>query len=189
MRKLDRIIALNKEIKACRKCQGLNRKGETENAPGYGNVKSKVMLIGQSLCTQCIDTQIPFTGGSGKILDAVFKELGIKKSDIFITNAVHCHPPGNRPSEEHEVKNCSLFLGQEIEIVRPRLIITLGRDAMEALIHNGTGKFSKYKVITYWGRGYTVYPMYHPAYYYRKGGVDAAKEYIEEMARIIKKWR
>ncbi len=125
--------ALDAEIAACRRCPGMNIAPSTLSAPGYGSVTSPVALIGQSLCEKCMHSQIPFTGGSGDLIDAAIESAGHKKKDVFISNAVHCHPPKNRPSHEHEIVNCAPFLHRELEIVRPRLVITLGRDAERML--------------------------------------------------------
>jgi DNA polymerase len=111
----------------------MNIPGVTQAAPGYGSVQSPVVIVGQSLCQQCMETQEPFTGGSGALLNDSLKIAGIAKKDAFITNVVHCHPPGNRKSHAHEKKNCSRYLHRELEIVRPRLVIGLGRDAEVAL--------------------------------------------------------
>ncbi len=173
---------LNKRIKECHRCKDLNKKGVTENAPGYGNVKSGVVIIGQSLCTQCMETQIPFTGGSGRILDEVFKEAGIKKKDIFITNLVHCHPPNNRPSTKEEIKKCMHYLLLEIDLIRPKLIITLGTDARNAITHM-TVPWRELGMTSIKGWLYNVYSVYHPAYYYRSG--TDTKEYIIDLARKI----
>ncbi|MGA9374707.1 MAG: uracil-DNA glycosylase [Mycobacterium sp.] len=124
-----RKIVLDNEIKTCRRCTGMNIAPSTLSAPGYGSLSSPVALVGQSLCEKCMETQIPFTGGSGDLIDDSIKRAGHEKVDLFITNAVHCHPPKNRASHEHEIVNCSPFLHRELEIVRPRLVITLGRDA------------------------------------------------------------
>jgi len=121
-------------IKVCRLCPGLNIAGETESAPGHGAVDSPVALVGQSLCgTPCMESQIPFTGGSGVLLDRSFAQAGITKRDVFITNVVHCHPPQNRESLENWVSNCSPYLSLELTIVRPRVVIGLGQDAKQAL--------------------------------------------------------
>lgn len=122
-------ITLDDEIARCRRCAGMNVPGVTASAPGYGCLTSPVAMVGQSLCEKCMESQVPFTGGSGDLIDAGIKLAGRKKHDVFISNAVHCHPPKNRPSHEHEIVNCSPFLHRELEIVRPRLVITLGRDA------------------------------------------------------------
>lgn len=88
------------------------------------------MVVGQSLCGKpCIESQIPFTGGSGLILDEVFTKAGIQKRDIYITNIVKCDPPGNRQSFRHEVENCKKFFQKEIAWLDPKTIICLGKDA------------------------------------------------------------
>ena len=80
-----------------------------------------------------MESQIPFTGGSGRFLDDSLDIAGIAKHQIFITNVVHCHPPGDRKSLPDEIKNCSPYLHHELEIVQPSLVIGLGRDAKAAL--------------------------------------------------------
>jgi uracil-DNA glycosylase family 4 len=82
----------------------------TASAPGYGSLSSPVALIGQSI-----------------------KRAGRGKNGIFISNVMHCHPPKNRASHEHEIVNCSQYLHRELEIVRPRLVSTLGHDAERVL--------------------------------------------------------
>lgn len=101
MNNTDKWLNLRHSIKSCQKCEGLNSKElGTENAPGYGNTNSRIIFIGQSLCGKpCIEAQIPFTGGSGKLLDLAFEQANIEKKDIYITNVVKCHPDGNRKSE------------------------------------------------------------------------------------------
>ncbi|MGY4712992.1 uracil-DNA glycosylase [Mycolicibacterium sp. CBM1] len=111
----------------------MNIAGVTQSAPGYGSVTSPVVFVGQSLCGPCMASQVPFTGGSGRLLDRSLELAGLAKSDIFVTNVVHCHPPANRPSYEHEISNCRSHLRAELDIVKPRLLIGLGKDARAAL--------------------------------------------------------
>ncbi|MFD3041383.1 uracil-DNA glycosylase [Mycolicibacterium senegalense] len=120
-------------IRRCAECDGMNIAGLTQAAPGYGSLTSPIVLVGQSLCGPCMASQIPFTGGSGRILDKAFEEAGVKKSDIFVTNIVHCHPPNNRPSHPHEIANCRTHLRNELAIVQPSLILGLGKDARASL--------------------------------------------------------
>jgi uracil-DNA glycosylase len=121
--------ALDDEISSCRRCDGMNIDRVTASAPGYGCLTSPVALIEQSLCEKCMESQVPFTGGSGELIDASIELVGRLKRDVFISNAVQCHPPKNRASHQHEIVNCSPYPHRELEIVRPRLVITLGRDA------------------------------------------------------------
>jgi len=132
-----RIQALNEQIEDCRLCPGMNQPGETASAPGCGPVDSPVMLVGESLCHKCMETKEPFTGGSERILKASFRLAKVEKSDLFITNTVHCHPHSsprdNRDPERHELDNCRVYLRGELDIVAPRLVVGLGRFANDTL--------------------------------------------------------
>ncbi|OBF14828.1 uracil-DNA glycosylase [Mycobacterium kubicae] len=129
----QRKALLDIEIKTCRRCEGMNRPRETESAPGWGNLDSPVAIVGQSLCEQCMEPQEPFYEGSGSLLNRSFARVPMKRDRLFITNAVHCHPPKNRESYTHEIANCSSYLYRELEIVRPSLVIGLGDDASRVL--------------------------------------------------------
>lgn len=128
----DRAIkkaSLDKKIAKCNKCSGMNISGITSSAPGFGNLKANIFFIGQSLCTVCQFTKMPFTKGSGYLIDAALMLSGLTRYDVFITNVVHCHPTKNRTSTKDEKDNCFPFLQREVNIVNPKLIITLGSDA------------------------------------------------------------
>ena len=132
--RLKLMEAVKAEIVQCQSCDGMNVHDVTQAAPGYGSPESPVVVVGQSLCGKpCMRAQIPFTGGSGRFLNLSLERAGLAKSDIFTTNVVHCHPPGNRPSLPHEIANCRPYLLRELEIIQPRLVIGLGKDASAAL--------------------------------------------------------
>jgi uracil-DNA glycosylase family 4 len=128
---------LKEKIEGCRLCPGMNEPGITGSAPGRGPLASPVMLVGEALCHKCMDTKEPFTGGSERILKASFRLARLEKTDLFITNTVHCHPHSsprdNRDPERHELDNCRVHLRAELDIVEPRLVVGLGRFAEEAL--------------------------------------------------------
>ncbi len=82
-----------------------------------------------------MEQQEPFVGGSGKVLDRCFVRAGVGKSDLFITNSIHCHPPRDRDPYLHETQNCAGFLREELrEIVQPRLVIGVGKFAQAAVL-------------------------------------------------------
>jgi len=172
-------------IKSCTKCEGLNSSElGTQNAPGYGNKKSPVVFIGQSLCGKpCIEAQIPFTGGSGKILDRAFEKAGIRKKDIYITNVVKCHPIKNRGSHDHEIENCTPYLKNELKWISPEVIICLGMDAW--------GYFDKsvskpcIREIDSLGKMVTVHFVYHPSYIMKRPK-QLRDKYIEEISQVIR---
>lgn len=183
-------IALDDEIKRCRRCEGLNIPHVTESAPGYGCVSSPVVLVGQSLCEKCMDTQIPFTGGSGDLIDEAIARAGRKKEDVFISNAVHCHPPKNRASLQHEIVNCAPFLHRELELVRPRLVITLGRDA-ERVVRFFYPRARLVEPLFVLPRGRLprdvpiVFQAQHPSWIKRQHDDELEKRYTQDLAAAI----
>ncbi|QCH24431.1 uracil-DNA glycosylase family protein [Mycobacteroides salmoniphilum] len=129
-RQLKRIAEL---VSTCRQCPGMNEPGVTASAPGYGSAHAPVAIVGQSLCRKCMESGIPFTGGSGSYIDRALELAGREKRQLFITNAVHCHPKDDRKSHRYEIENCRHFLHEELYVVSPLLIIGLGEDAEKVL--------------------------------------------------------
>jgi len=177
---------LNQEIKSCNQCSGLNSEQlGTLNAPGYGDTNSKIVFIGQSLCGKpCIEAQTPFTGGSGKLLDQAFEEANIDKKDIYITNVVKCHPPNNRKSQDHEIKNCTPFLKQELKWIAPEQIICLGKDAWGYF--NKTISSPCKKEVKINNKITTIHFIYHPSFV-KKKPKEYREQYISSIAKIIMK--
>lgn len=111
----------------------MNIHGVTQSSPGYGSLRSPVVVVGQSLCGPCMKEQQPFFGGSGRHLDEALKRARLTKEDIYTTNVVHCHPPKNQKSLPLWIKNCTPYLHEELAILRPRLAIGFGDDAHDVL--------------------------------------------------------
>jgi len=177
---------LNHAIKSCSLCDGLNVPAlGTQNAPGYGSTKSKIIFIGQSLCGDpCINAQIPFTGGSGKLLDQAFEMAGIQKKDVFTTNVVKCHPPNNRKSQDHEIENCTPFLKKELAWISPKLIVCLGKDAWGYFNSHISSPCKKQIMLN--GSITAVHFMSHPSYIKRKPK-SKQEQYINSIAEIIER--
>jgi len=185
MNRAEKWKLLKKEIKSCTKCEGMNSAElGTQNAPGYGNKKSPVVFIGQSLCGKpCIEAQIPFTGGSGKVLDQAFERAGIQKKDIYITNVVKCHPIGNRGSHNHEIENCRTYLKNELEWIAPEIIICLGMDAWG--FFDGSVSKPCVKEINSQGKIITIHFVYHPSYIMKRPRQER-DEYVENISLIVR---
>lgn len=185
------IAALNIKIKQCYKCEGLNQEASedteaTLNAPGYGDINSKVVIIGQSLCGDpCINSQIPFTDGCGVLLDQAFKSLGIEKKQVYITNVVKCHPPKNRPSKANEKSNCSQYLVKELMLLSPKAIICLGGDARDHF--DKKAKLETEKTILFNGIKTEIYFLYHPSYIQNRCGKEKHQPYIDFLTEIIRR--
>jgi len=155
----------------------MNQTNHTEAAPGYGNVNAKIFVVGQSLCTQCMNTGIPFTRGSGYLLDTSLVLASLHRRDVFITNIVHCHPPHNRKSEPKEIRRCLPYLLKELEIVKPELVVPMGADAKQVFAAMSTKVTKKFK----------VHGVQHPAYYLHKG-FEGAVDWMVNLALKMEKY-
>ena len=124
---------LDHGIKKCNKCPDMNVFRYSNNAPGWGNINSPYFFLGQSLHVTGMMTGLPFISGSGYMFDAALNIIGLKRTDVFISNVVHCHPPNNRAYTENEKHNCLPYLREEIEIVQPKMVVAMGNDAQWAV--------------------------------------------------------
>ncbi|WP_111511877.1 uracil-DNA glycosylase family protein [Mycobacterium kyogaense] len=182
---------LDDEIRSCTRCAELNVPGKTQAAPGWGDIDSPVAIVGQSLCDQCMEPQEPFFEGSGSLLNQAFSAADHPKSQMFVTNAVHCHPPGNRKSELHEIVNCAPYLYRELQIVQPRLVIGLGEDAERVLtFFYPTARVLPWPFATPRNVRSKVVPCLffakHPSWIKRKHNADLETEYVRSLADAFK---
>ena len=179
---------LQHKISSCKLCPSLLEHGNNSAIVGYGSVLSNVMIVGQSLCTECVKTSIPFTKGSGFILDEIFFRAGLSRWDLFITYLVHCHPPKNRKSELVEILSCSPWLYEEIRIVKPTLIVTLGADA--GRFFRGSFRahdFSKTQLSDSEHNIFcSLFTLTHPAYFLHRSDEKRLEEYKERFSQILK---
>ena len=128
---------------------------------GEGNINCKVLFIGEAPGKTEDELRRPFVGRSGKLLDKMLSEIGMKREDVYITNIVKRRPPENRDPLPEEIVAYKPYLTRQIDIIKPTLIATLGRFSMnyflpEAKISQDQGKLL-------FASGYYIYPIYHPA--------------------------
>ncbi len=119
-------------VDRCRRCA----LSETRKHPvmGRGNLKSPVLFIAEAPGNNEDQDGIPFTGRSGVIFDRLLAGIGFKRDEIYVTNIVKCHPPGNRDPEAKEQEACIPYLKYETILIRPRMIVCLGRIAAQRII-------------------------------------------------------
>ena len=153
----------------CKECP-LGLLGRTNVVFGEGNPDAALMFIGEGP-GQNEDTQgRPFVGRAGQLLNSIFERIGIERSDVFITNIVKCRPPSNRKPLPLEMNTCkSILLINQIKIIRPKVICTLGSTAIAGLIENPDVKITaiRGKVLAQKWYNACVLPTYHPAYVLR----------------------
>lgn len=155
------------KLKQCRECITLG----AEHVPADGSVIANIMFIGQSPGQQEVSEQLPFVGPCGELLTFLLDEIGITRDQVYITNALKCHPPGNRPAHEDELANCySKWLKKEIKVVNPKLVVLLGKDAWKS-VTKGKIPFEHGKITKRKTRFYMT--VYHPGYFLRKGDIES----------------
>jgi DNA polymerase len=152
--------ALHQEIRACKAC-ALHH-GCTQAVPGHGHPQARIMLVGEAPGFHEDRQGIPFVGNAGQLLNQLLDHIGLKREDVYVTNIVKHRPPGNRDPLPDEVEACASFLDREISIIRPAVILLLGRYAMQRLLPGTEGiSRSHGRLIERPGRAYV--PLYHPA--------------------------
>ena len=155
------------EIQSCRKC-GLWRTRRNP-VPGEGNLDAALMFVGEAPGYWEDLRGRPFVGAAGRLLDQLLTKIGLSREMVFIANVLKCRPPGNRDPLPEEVEACTPFLDRQIEIVQPRIIVTLGRHSTRYIL--AKAGISIRGITQVRGRPYyvdlgfkvLVIPTFHPA--------------------------
>lgn len=149
------------------------KKGATKLVFGVGNTETKILLIGEAPGRNEDLQGEPFVGQAGKLLDKLLILAGLERKKVFITNVIHHRPPENRDPIPEEIKAYGKYLDKIIEIIKPKLIITLGRFSMAKFLPNVyiSNVHGKKFNVNWKGSDTTVIPMYHPAASLRNGNV------------------
>jgi len=156
---LSELAQLCEEIQACQLC--ILSQGRTNAVPGEGPEDADIMFIGEGPGFHEDRQGRPFVGAAGNYLNELLEKIGMNRHDVYITNVVKCRPPGNRDPQAAEIEACRAYLDQQIGLIRPRLIVTLGRFSMQryfpgASISRIHGQPKRVGSVIY-------YPMFHPA--------------------------
>jgi DNA polymerase len=174
--------ALRAAIGDCRRCKLWS--GRAHLVFGVGNPKARLMFIGEGPGRDEDLQGEPFVGRAGQLLtDIITKGMGLKREDVYIANVVKCRPPENRNPEPDEVSSCEPFLKKQIDLVRPEIIVALGKFAVQTLLQ------SKIPITRLRGNWHTYHgiklmPTFHPAYLLRN---PADKKLVwEDIKKVIK---
>nr|WP_038039516.1 uracil-DNA glycosylase [Thermorudis peleae] len=159
-------------VKVCTRCELARTR--THAVPGEGNPHAEVMFIGEAPGWNEDKQGRPFVGAAGQFLNELLERIGLRRSDVFITNIVKCRPPGNRDPLPDEIVACAPYLEEQIAAIRPKVIVTLGRYSMARWFP--TEKISKIHGQPRRFGDYVVVPMYHPAAALHQPALKAAVE-------------
>jgi DNA polymerase len=147
---------------------------------GAGNANADLMFVGEAPGAKEDEQGLPFVGRAGMLLNQLLEEIGIQRSDVFITNVICCRPPGNRDPLPEEIDACKPYLYKKIELIEPKVICTLGNFATKLLTGNPTGitrvhgRPQERQVGT---RVVQLFPIFHPAAALR---TDSIKQLLRE---------
>ena len=156
---MSELTELYEEIAICQRCD--LAKSRTQTVPGEGPENAEIMFIGEAPGFHEDRQGRPFVGAAGKFLEELLASIGLSREEVYICNVIKCRPPSNRDPLSAEIEACKPFLDKQIELIQPRLIVTLGRHSMARYFPNVqiTRIHGQPKRIG--GRIY--YPMFHPA--------------------------
>lgn len=151
---------LSAKILDCSKCPMLVN-NRTRIVPGEGAEDADIVFIGEGPGANEDKQGRPFVGQAGAFLDELLNLINLKREQIYITNVIKCRPPGNRDPMPTELQNCRPYLDQQLAIIRPRLIVTLGRYAMATFLPGKS--ISKIHGTMQIQNEFAYFVMYHPA--------------------------
>ena len=160
--------AVSQAVMECQRCPLALTRNKT--VPGAGNPEAKWMFIGEAPGRDEDMRGLPFVGRAGQLLDSIFTALGLDRDQVFIANAVKCRPPGNRDPEENEVRQCKPYLQAQVAMIKPHVIVALGRISARLLLKvpEQTSLASlRGRVHSYDETGIPLVVTYHPAYLLR----------------------
>jgi len=186
---MDGMEKLNKKMLACKKCA--LRENCKQVVPGAGSATAKIMFIGEAPGKKEDELGVPFVGAAGKFLDEMLGAIKLKREDVYIANTVKCRPLANRDPSPEEKNICWKWLEEQIRIIQPKVIVTLGRHSMnlflpEQKISEMHGKALN-KEIPNLGKQ-VILALYHPAAALYNGGMrETLIKDFKKIPKVLKK--
>jgi uracil-DNA glycosylase family 4 len=168
-------------LEGCQRC-GLCQ-GRTNIVRGEGNLKPEILFVGEAPGAKEDESGRPFVGRSGQLLTKMIEAMGVKREEVFIANVVKCRPPENRPPKPDEVEQCRPFLEAQIKMLKPKIVVALGKTAAANLLQTKEaigelrGKMHSYQ-------GTKLIVTFHPAYLLRNP--PAKKDCWEDLQIAMK---
>jgi len=174
---------LREKILQCRLCPLW--KTRTNAVPGEGDLRAELMFVGEGPGRDEDAQGRPFVGRAGQLLTKIIAAMKYDRSEVYIANIVKCRPPENRVPQSEEVRKCSPYLLQQIEIIQPRVIVTLGKVATDFFVPNNSA-MGKLRGRFYDFRGIRIMPTFHPSYLIRnEGNKDIKRMVWDDMKEVM----
>jgi uracil-DNA glycosylase len=175
---------VEKEALVCTKCRLAG--GRTQVVFGVGNPRADLMFVGEAPGFNEDKQGEPFVGAAGQLLTKLLGDIGLQRSDVYIANVLKCRPPGNRDPMPDEIESCKPWLKEQLDLIDPRIICTLGNFATQLLLGKKVG-ITKVRGQRFDWRGRVLVPTFHPAAILRSGSAGLAMQQIEQDFLLIRK--
>ena len=178
----NNIEELKQEVEQCKKCKLCTTRQNV--VFGVGNTSTKIMFIGEGPGGDEDRLGEPFVGKAGQLMNKAFDVVGIKREEVYIANIIKCRPPHNRDAEADEVNACMDYLRNQVMIIKPKIIVLLGRIALQNILGD------EYKITACRGnwiekKGILYMPTWHPAALLR----DETKkiDFLEDLNKVVER--
>jgi uracil-DNA glycosylase len=176
----EALAAVRADIGDCTRCK-LHGQGRRQIVFGVGNPDADLMFVGEAPGADEDIQGIPFVGRAGQLLTKIIEAIGLQREDVYIANVIKCRPPGNRNPEPDEVETCEPFLFQQIDIIKPKVVVALGKFGAQTLLRT-LDPISRLRGRVYNFRGAKLVPTFHPAYVLRNP--SSKREVWEDMKLV-----
>jgi DNA polymerase len=177
----DPLAVLKAEIgPQCMRCK-LHTLGRSQVVFGVGNPSADLMFVGEAPGADEDVQGEPFVGKAGQLLTKIIEAINLRREDVYIANVIKCRPPGNRNPEPDEVAECEPFLFRQIDAVKPKVIVALGKFAAQCLLRSDV-PITRLRGREFAYRDAILIPTFHPAYLLRNP--PAKREVWEDMKRV-----
>lgn len=177
---------LEQSLHDCQQCK-LAKLGRSQVVFGVGNPKASVMFVGEAPGVNEDLKGEPFVGAAGKLLNDLLASADLSRDQIYIANVIKCRPPNNRDPEQDEVETCKPFLLQQIQLIRPALVCTLGNWATQTLLQRKVG-ITKVKAQAFYLKDFVLFPLLHPAAALHQGNLlPVLKEDFKKLKEFLDK--
>jgi DNA polymerase len=173
---------IRRHIGDCTRCK-LHKLGRSQIVFGVGSPEADLMFVGEAPGADEDAQGIPFVGRAGQLLTKIIEAIDLTREQVYIANVIKCRPPQNRNPEQDEVETCEPFLFEQIDVIKPKVIVALGTFAARALLRT-LDPISRLRGRVYEYRGAKLIPTFHPAYLLRN---PASKREVWEDMKLVRK--
>ncbi|HEX4347348.1 MAG TPA: uracil-DNA glycosylase [Vicinamibacterales bacterium] len=177
----DALAAIRADIGDCTRCK-LHTLGRQQVVFGVGNPNADLMFVGEAPGADEDIKGEPFVGRAGQLLTKIIEAIDLRREDVYIANVIKCRPPQNRNPEPDEVETCEPFLFRQIDVIKPKVIVALGKFGAQTLLTT-LEPISRLRGRVFDYRGSKLVPTFHPAYLLRN---PSSKREVWEDMKLVK---